>query len=395
MSRIKITARPYGGEKDYLPTEQQGLLCRIVNEQKQSSAESPLKVDIQITNSADMMWRGVIKAALKADIAVSGFFLPGFMYGINRGDAPLVVDSKCPRIREHGNFPASPWWMIRSDRLSHPCAFAYGDGRLIGFAASPYFIHKDGRQTPWKPGSEGEFSQYAGFGCSLNDKEVWYTLGYENAPWMFVDSHKYHAAETLDNNCFCIAPGETVSFSLYCFELQGSDKRILHDALKWVYSAFHESPRQACSVYQTVKDITQAIKHDAWLPEAHTYSGFVFDKGDHFEYNRLPSVSWTNGLAAAMPMLASSHRLKDEDMRLQALDCIEHIVENSMNYKSGLPYTIEQDGKWSNCGWWYDKQPTPGHASYLVGQCVYLILKAYDCEMRECGVKHENWLDFA
>lgn len=395
MNNLKITARPYGGEKEYLPTEQQGLVCRIANEQENNHTDSPLTVSIRITNSADTMWRGVIKIALKADRSVSGFFLPGFMYGTNRGDAPLVVDSKCPRIRKNGDFPASPWWLIRSDRLSHPCAFAYSDGRLTGFAASPYFIRKDKKQLPWEPGSEGDFSQYAGFGCSLPDREVWYTLGYENAPWMFVDSHKYHAAEPLGDNCFCIASGKTVCFSLSCFALQGSDERILHDALKWVYDAFHQSPRQLCTVHQTVSDITEAIKRDAWLPETHAYSGFVFDKGDHFEYRPLPSISWTNGLAAAMPMLASSHRLNDESMRLQALDCIEHIVENSINEKSGLPYTIEQDGKWSNRGWWWDKQPTPGHASYLVGQCVYLILKAYACEMQACGADHRNWLTFA
>ena len=53
----------------------------------------------------------------------------------------------------------------------------------------------------------------------------------------------------------------------------------------------------------------------------------------------------------------------------QPLDCIEHIVRYSINEQNNLPYLVEQDGKWSNRGWWYDRQRT-GHASYLVGQSV-------------------------
>ena len=42
-------------------------------------------------------------------------------------------------LRTEDHFPASPWWMTRSDRLSHPCALAFAGGHVTGFAATPYF----------------------------------------------------------------------------------------------------------------------------------------------------------------------------------------------------------------------------------------------------------------
>ena len=81
-------------------------------------------------------------------------------------------------------------------------------------------------------------------------------------------------------------------------------------------------------------------------------------------------------------------------MREQALDSIAHIVSTSINPANALPYTAENDGVWSNRGWWYDKQPTPGHAAYLVGQAVYLLLKAYEWEKR-AGTIHDDWLEYA
>lgn len=390
-----ITARPFGEDTAYLPLNPQYLSASVNCEKGDGSFDNPYQVCIQIKNSGNAQWRGVIRISLPVAANVPRFFLPGFMYGTNRGDAPLVTDSKCPRLRENEDFPASSWWMVRSDRLSHPCAFAYGNGRLTGFAASPYFMYCDNQQKQWEPGLQGEFYQYTGFGCLMKPGEVWYTLGYENAPWFFLNSHNYFPRAPFDKNCFCMEQGETVAVRMYCFDIPAEDERALHDALKWVYLKYHQLPRSLCSVQETVRDIATAVSRDAWLPEKHAYSGFVYDKGDHFEYNPLPSITWTNGLSVAVPMLASGLRLKNETMRMQALDCIEHIVCCSINEQNNLPYLVEHDGKWSNRGWWYDRQHTPGHVAYLVGQSVYLILKAYEWEKRELNINHENWLDYA
>ena len=387
---ILLTARAKGGPEAYEPLDRHGLKEEIT----WSGPEGMPAAEIRIT--ADAGFNGIIRIALGAETADSSarFFLPGFMYGTNRGGAPLVTDSKTPRLRLDSAFPASPWWMVRSDRLSHPCALMIRAGRLLGLSAAPYYLRRNGNREAWRPGLSGELDQYAGFGCSLADGAVWYTLGYENAPWLFVDSHHFLPRKEPGENCFRMLPGETVSVTLYCFDRPAADEREIHTALQRVYALWHELPRRRSTVYETVRDIASAIARDAWIPDAHSYSGFVFDKGTHFEYRLLPSVSWTNGLSAAVPMLLSARRLQDETMRAQALDCIGHIVENSLNPESGLPFLAEENGRWSNRGWWYDRQPVPGHAAYLVGQTVYLLLKAYESE-KACGTEHADWLAFA
>ena len=388
--KLSLTARSARGAEEYLPPAR----CALSADIPCLPDDCPSEVRIRIFAEDD--FSGIIRIALRAEdgSAPARFFLPGFMYGTNRGEAPLVTDSKTPRLRMREDFPASPWWMVRSDRLSHPCALMFRGGRISGITASPYYVRADGRRMAWKPGTSGEFDQYAGFGCSLADSEVWYTLGYENAPWMFVDSHHILPRKQPDENCFRMNKGESVTVTLRCFDLPAKDETEILRVLKQVYDLWHEPPRRRSSVYETVRDIAAAVARDAWIPEAHCYSGFVFDRGTHFENRLLPSVSWTNGLSAAVPMLLSSFRLRNEGMRAQALDCISHIVAGCINPRNGLPYLTEQDGRWSNRGWWYDRQPVPGHAAYLVGQSVYLILKAYECEKAN-GTEHGDWLAFA
>ncbi len=387
MAEFTLTARAKGGPEAYISLDRCGL--RVSVEPREGAGE------VLIHIIADAAFEGVIRIAMPVRMERPRFFLPGYIYGTNRGEAPLVADSNCPRLREGDDFPASPWWMTRSDRLSHPCALAWGDGRLAGVSASPYYLRVGGKQVAWTPGSAGVFSQYAGFGCSLRPGEVWYTLGYENAPWFFLDSHHAQPRAPLGDNCFSLAKGEGVAVRLRVFDQAAGDERGVHDALKWVYGQYHQPPRRGCAPREAVGIMAAAIARDAWLPEAHSYACFVFDRGDRFEHRLLPSITWTNGLSAAVPVLMSAHRLGDAAMRAQALDCIGHIVDNAMNPSSGLPFLVEQDGAWSNRGWWYDRQHTPGHAGYLVGQSVYYILKAYAWEAREADARHGDWLAFA
>ncbi len=387
---LKLTARSKVGPEEYSALSDHGL--------RAESTQTPEGICSQITVriSADRDFSGIIRFALGSggNPASARFFLPGFMYGTNRGESPLIVDSKAPRLRMQEDFPASPWWMVRSDRLSHPCAMRFLDGRITAMAASPYYVRRDGRREAWGPGITGEFEQYAGFGCSLERGEIWYTLGYENAPWMFVDSHHIKPRSAPGENCFSIRKGETFTVLLHGFDIPAEDEREIHSVLKWVYARYHESPRTLRSVPDTVREISCAIMKDAWVPESHCYTGFVFDRGDDYENRLLPSITWTNGLAAAVPMLLSALHLENAEMRSQALECIDHIVKYCINEKNDLPYLAEQDGIWSNRGWWFDKQHTPGHASYLVGQSVYLILKGYEAEKKR-GTVHPDWLSFA
>lgn len=387
---IRLTARSIDGPEAYEAPERHSLRADFSGSASGRPGETVLRV------TADSDFCGILRIALSAGKPdpSARFFLPGFMYGTNRGDAPLTTDSKTPRLRTEGGFPASPWWMVRSDRLSHPCALMFLGGRLLGLSAAPYYLRRNRRTEAWRPGAAGEPDPYAGFGCSLADCEVWYTVGYENAPWLFVDSHHALPRKRPDDSCIRIVRGETLTVVLHCFDLPAEDERAVHGVLKQVYALWHEPPRRQCSVYETVRDIACAVAGDAWIPEAHCYAGFVFDRGTHSEYRLLPSVSWTNGLSAAVPVLLASHRLRNGDMRLQALDCINHITGSCINERNGLPYLSEQEGVWSNRGWWYDIQPVPGHAAYLIGQSVYLVLKAYEREKAE-GAVHEDWLAFA
>lgn len=150
-----ITVRPFGKDITYLPPETQLLSASVICEQGNGSPGDPYQLCIQVKNDGDVPWRGVIRVSLPVDAPSPRFFLPGFMYGTNRGEAPLTVDSKCPRLREDGDFLASAWWMVRSDRLSQPCAFAYGNGRLTGFAAAPYYVRCDSWQKAWETGMRG------------------------------------------------------------------------------------------------------------------------------------------------------------------------------------------------------------------------------------------------
>ena len=391
MNPFRFSARSLNTAA-YLPLDSCALEARIRHAGGTGEAAHPHAWDVTVINHAGCDWQGVIRIALPV-AALPRFYLPGFMYGTNRGEAPLVTDSKTPSLRLQGEFPASPWWMVRSDRLSHPVAMAFAGGRFAGLATAPYFVTCGEERIGWTPGVDGAFDQYTGFGCSLEAGEVSVTLGYENAPWFFLQSHNYWQQEFTAANCLTLRAGEELTMRVYQFDYPAQDERGLHDGLKTVYRLWHQPPRERTGVRQTVQDIASAIARDAWLPEHHAYSGFVFDRGDHFEYRPLPSIAWTNGMAAAGPMLQCAHRLQNPQMRQQAIECIDHIVEHSICERSGLPYMCEKDGRWCNEGWWYDRQPAPGHAAYLVGQCAYLVLKAYALEKAH-GYEHESWLRF-
>ncbi len=139
MAEFILTARAKDGSEAYISLDRCGL--RVSVEPGEGAGE------VLIHIIADAAFEGVIRIAMPLHMQCPRFFLPGFIYGANRGEAPLVADSNCPRLRAEDGFPASPWWMTRSDRLSHPCALAWGDGRLAGLSASPYYLRIGGRQV--------------------------------------------------------------------------------------------------------------------------------------------------------------------------------------------------------------------------------------------------------
>lgn len=395
---LLVTARSKGQEAtEYTSLVEHGLSAEIKIVGGNGSAKQPFQGLIQIENIGNTAWSGVIHVELPFVKVHPRFFLPAFMYGRNRGEAPQNVPNEFPRLREgNPSRPSSPWWMVRSDRLSHPAALVYDNGKIYGLSASPYFIYKDGIKTQWKPEMKGEFYQYGGYSCSLVKGSVGYTLGYENAPWLFIKSRLVKERAPLDENCFELAASESVEFKLDLYEYEAESELGINAAIEEIYDRYHQHPRQGSDIQTAAADLSGAIYQYAWLPEDKCYSTFVYEDKESggYRFNKIISISWTDGLPVATPVLMAALRLGDEPMREQALSCIQNIVEHSLNPASGLPYEAYQDGKWSIHGWWFDGMRTPGHSAYLCGQALFYIMKAYEFEKRIKNCLHEDWIDF-
>lgn len=395
--QFQCTARPRT-QAEYLPLEACGLTAELIRRSGSGSLQDPTVYTARIQNPGSTDWEGVVHLELICSKVNPRFFLPGFMYGRNRGEAPLRVDNEFPRLREApANRPASPWWMVRSDRLSHPAAFLYDDQHFYGLCASPYLIESDGMRRQWKPGLTGKFSQYMGFTCSLEHGSVGYTLGYENAPWLFIQSHRVLPRQEMGANCIRLAAGETLELELLVYDFAAQDERAFYPAVEAVYNLYHQAPRSGPAAPTAAADLAGAVAHDAWLEESKNYSGIVYEKPDGtLEYNPIFSISWTNGLSVAVPLLMAALRLQDEAIRTQALACIDNIAAHSLNPRSGLPFeTWDAAAGWSSHGWWFDGMHTGGHSGYLAGQTTYYLLKAYHYEKTLHGTEHPEWLAFA
>lgn len=390
-----LSARGRGQEDtNYLPPDVYHLNASVDSMGGDGNFKTPFCVKVTICNENKDKWAGIFHVEMKFNKKNPRFFLPAFMYGRNRGESPQNVPNEFPRLRENLNRPSSPDWMVRGDRLSHPVAMVYDTDKLYGFSASPYFIYADSKKQQWQPQLEGKFYQYTGFSCSLSKGTIGYTLGYENAPWLFVKSHDVRERAPLGDNCFELDQGETVEFQLEVYELDADSELAVNSVVREVYYHYHQSPRRTGDIRTAVTDLAGAVYRDAWLPDEKSYAGQVFedDNTGSYRYNKILSISWTNGLAVAVPVLIAALRLGDESMREQAITCITNIMEHSRNPLTGLPYEACNNGKWSNKGWWFDGMHTPGHSSYLIGQAMYYILKAYEYEKKLRNTAHKDWL---
>lgn len=381
----------------YIPLDQLGLSWVNRTVGGDGSAKNPWVLEVEILNEENMPWEGVIRFELSVPDGDSRFFMPAFLYGRNKGEEAANIKWFYPRLRRGGvQMPYSPWWMVRSDRLSHPAVFAFEKRRIVGISASPYVLHAEKGKIFWMPGEEGLFYQYAGFGCSLEDGWLCYTLGYENAPKMFVNSDTVRDRSPLGDNSFCLEPGEKICFSLRLFDYPAENESGIADALEEVYYFYHQPPRKGEGIKTAIQDLSEAVMRDAWVEKDKNYATQVYEKEDHTLFlQKWFSISWTGGVEVAVPILMAALRMENKEMRRQAVTCIQNIVDHSLNFSSGLPYDACNDGVWSVDGWWKEHLHARGHTSYLVGQAVYYILKAYDKEKSWNGTKHSDWLGFA
>ncbi len=362
--------------------------------------DDPIICDITVKNKLEKDWQGIIRFEISlSDSKRTRFFLPGFMYGQNRGEVESPSSSMpYPRLRS-GNidFPYSPFWMVRSDRLSHPIAIVQVDSMYYGISGTPYLYANGHSLEEWNPGKKGNFSNYNGFGCSVEHQAaIYYTLGYENAPGMY-DGNKIIPNRALSDNCIKIPPEGHASLRLFLYGFKNINQvTSIGSMVRNTYYRYHQLPRKLARPEETVKNISQAIFEDAWVPSINNYSTLVSMKNGEIVQNPMASISWTGGVEIAVPMLQAALRLGDETMRQQTLLCIDNIVNNSLNTKSGLPFEAFNNGQWSINGWWINElKGSVGHSSYLTGQCIWYILKAYELEKKFKNIEHKRWLEFS
>ena len=359
------------------------------------------KYRVSLRNESKTDFCGVIHVKAVTERDEAKFFLPGYIYNRNTADKPSAGRKAFPRVKAGGNrMPESEFWMTRSDRLAEPVSAVWQRGRVLAVAASPYWTGSQTAKEPadLKSGAEKPFYQYGGFTCSMNDGgkvSVGYTLGYENAPWLFIHSMDARPrAEISGENAFFLAAGEEVSFTLLVYDYAGEREPDVMRAVEDVYFRFHQSPREiGMTPEKAVRLLSAAIRDEAWLENEKMYTGFVYDHPGGNTENKIGSLSWTNGLAVAVPMLLAANRLNDAEARRQALTFLNEVVTKSRNPGSGLMYDAVTDGVWSVRGWWYDGMHSGGHSGYINGQAMYYILKAYVSEKKR-GADHEDWLEF-
>jgi len=389
----------------YKPLQESMIEVNYSESDQFSHSDSITVLDVTVTNSSEQKWQGIVKFDLKINSLKPWFLMPGFIYGDNISpvDQENEIHKYWPRLRTgEAEVPYSPFFRVRSDRLSYPFSAVHSNGHVHGISGSPYLVKEKDKIKCWYPDQEGDFIQFNGMGCELDSSEatVSFTVGYENAPWLYVAGKIIEPATPLKEGSFSLEPGETLDLKLFVYSFKAEDRRAFNFIIKNQVSLFHEEPRKVVSPRRGLEDLAEALFNDAYDPRAKNYATVtrlvdgkvVRDEGSF-------SIAWTGGMVVATPMLMASTRLDREDMRLQALECIQDIVDNSLNEKSGLPYDAKSNGEWTTSGWWeyYIWKPVEGvsaHSSYLAGQALFYILKAYELEIQFNDTRHEDWLDF-
>lgn len=345
------------------------------------------KYEVTVTNAGSKDFSGIIHIKAAAEKKEPKIFMPGYIYNNNTADFPSSGRKAFPRLKaDSSSLPESSYFMTRSDRLAEPVSLVYDSGHIFGISAFPYSV------------DEKKAVHFNGFSCNIDDDgfvSAGFTLGYENAPWLFVQTATVlERAPLAEENCFTLPKNESFSFGLYVYDYSGERETDIYKAFVHNYGIFHEVPRKVDGMTEkkAVELLSAAIRDYAWLEDEEMYSGFVYDKPEGFTYNKIGSLTWTNGLAVAAPMLLAANKLDDEEARSQALAFMRQVVDEAYNPASGFLYDAVENGNWSEKGWWYNGMHSGGHSCYLNGQAVYYLLKAYVSE-KEKGIIHEDYIE--
>jgi len=222
-------------DSSYLPLIEHGISASIEINSGDGTPKDPYHTRGWLRNDNEEAWSGVIHIEFMFAKVNPRHFLQLFMKNRNRDDCSHFV------INENSNCPSYPWWMLRSDRLSHPVVLVYDTGRIYGLCASPYFIRENGHKVQWEPGTHGAFYQYGGFSCSLPQGTIGYTIGYENMPWQLKKTSLAKKGIIKSDNCFELSPGETVEFTLDLYHFDANSELEISDVIQEVYYNFRQN----------------------------------------------------------------------------------------------------------------------------------------------------------
>lgn len=350
--------------------------------------EDFIEYELNIENETENDFKGLIHCQAMTYASNPKFFMPAFLYNRNRGntEAYQLQDgtiAQFPRLSltEKG-LPYSDYWMVCSNRLSHPISALYDNGQILAISANPL-------------NSAGQFN---GFSCQigLEKSAVGFTLGYENAPGVYIadGDEAYNIIRELEKTAIVIAGKSTYSTSFRVYAFQAENELGINRVIRHAYEQYHQPVRQASNYQETIQDISNAIFEDAYVESLPNYSTRVFLKNGKIVHDPIGSIAWTGGVEVAVPELYAAARLSNEAMREQACTVIRHIVEHSLNENSGLPFDAYNESSWYTEGWWDFDLRESGHSSYLVGQALYYILLGYEIEKNFFKTEHSDWLEF-
>ena len=96
------------GAGRYVRLDECGLAVEVDWHGGNGSPADPWRCTVTVRNDGSVAFEGVVRIdiPIRAD-GEPRFFLPGFMYGRNRGEAPLRTATKFPRLRDRSELPAS------------------------------------------------------------------------------------------------------------------------------------------------------------------------------------------------------------------------------------------------------------------------------------------------
>lgn len=146
--------------------------------------------------------------------------MPAYLYDRNRGDQPLYLSYEerkglydFPKIGTGLHPMTAQKHMVRGDRLSHPVSGLYLNGNLLAVSVPPTLVRENDALRGETASVREDVFQYNGFFCvhAQSGNGVGFTLGYENAPHLYVCSTTPVKDCAWEQTALTLEPGQSVT----------------------------------------------------------------------------------------------------------------------------------------------------------------------------------------